>query len=280
MDTGRGLPRRSSSYFGKVLCIAPCAAFVVMACWPSSGSLAPAFTFAGGAGEAQERSQRTAMQYKKRSIALRKPFYSPDAKEFDEISSRWRQEARSGQATQVIRKPNQDKLPGMDDIYARKFSGNAAEDPIGGRKWYSLQVMYGDNPKKDLIRRHMEKFNAYLRGKLSAKNVQVATLAPGMVETEGEPALDKPAEKWTFETPMKRYGEVENRKDDSGTSAKNSPRETYTRGYLVRWDFQVPPAALPYMKKALYGEPTIVRFLLLGHTRKFSHEGEDNELFL
>mmetsp|Transcript_41946 Transcript_41946/g.96257 ORF Transcript_41946/g.96257 Transcript_41946/m.96257 type:complete len:287 (-) Transcript_41946:74-934(-) len=270
----------------QALCLVPCAVVLLAASWHATSPQAP--SFAGGVRKL-EREQRTAMQYKKRSIALKKPFNSADAERFAEIEQEWRHERRSGQAKEVVVKPDMSKLPSTKDIFARKFTGESSKDPVGGRKWYSLYMVYrADGGELTNVQKHIKKMNALLQGRLSAKNVEVATMTPpkglGALPLDGE--LDAtapvfPPNSWKLEMPMKVYGDVEKKGSDlSSMYAAKSPRATANDGFLVRWDFQLPPSAIEQLSKILYGEKTLLRFMFLKHTRQFHHAGEDNELLL
>mmetsp|Transcript_59877 Transcript_59877/g.110885 ORF Transcript_59877/g.110885 Transcript_59877/m.110885 type:complete len:271 (-) Transcript_59877:56-868(-) len=267
----------------KALCLVP---FVVALLAASFRASAP--SFAGGVTKLQ-KEPRTALQYKKRSIALKKPFYSPDAKRFADIEQEWRHERRSGQATDVVTKPDMSKLPSTEDIFSRKFSGESSQDPVGGRKWYSLYMVYGADTlaTKSLVETHVKKLNLLLQGKLSAKNIEVAVITQPKGTKETLPSdvdLDPKAPdlpgSWLLEMPMKVYGDVEKKGTLESRTAPSSPRTAHQNGYLLRWDFQLPPSAIEPLSRLLYREKTLLRFMFLKHTRQFHHVGEDNELLL
>merc|ERR1719410_2961261 len=75
----------------------------------------------------------------------------------------------------------------------------------------------------------------------------------------------------TLEYPMKEYGPL-------GRNQKY--KEKFTKATLIEIKMYAPVQAGEFIAKKIYSDNNILRFMVLGHTRRFGHAGEDNELFL
>jgi len=171
---------------------------------------------------------------------------------------------RSGPTTPTL---DWDKLPAIEDIYNRKYSGNATADPIGGRKRYSYYVMFKMSPKltSSSLSEKIMSYIWFLKNKMSCRDIKAQPMkSPIDGASTGTSTV-------TLEYPMKEYGEVPR-------DQKNKDR--YQKARLVKFDFYAPVTAHEYIQKKIYSDNDILRFMVLGHTRTFKHVGEDNELHL
>jgi len=159
---------------------------------------------------------------------------------------------------------NMDKLPAVEDIYARKFSGNADEDPIGGRKRYTYMVLFKHNPAdvgSNALKEKILKYIEFFKYKMSCRDIEARTIT----NFNGSPG------KVSLEYPMKEYGELDRNKKS---------KDRVDRADMVEFKFAAPVNAAEYIERMMYADTGIVRFMVLGHTRTFKHVGEDNELHL
>eukprot|EP00933_Yihiella_yeosuensis_P048298 TRINITY_DN4440_c0_g1_i1.p1 TRINITY_DN4440_c0_g1~~TRINITY_DN4440_c0_g1_i1.p1 ORF type:complete len:262 (+),score=38.12 TRINITY_DN4440_c0_g1_i1:103-888(+) len=160
---------------------------------------------------------------------------------------------------------NWDKLPAVEDLFKRKFTGNATEDPIGGRKRYTFHVLFRDDAATkgaEQLKTIILEYMGFFKYKMSCRDISAKTRnAP---DGSGSPLVQ-------LEYPMKEYG----------TIPRNKKRKSlYHKAKWVTFDFQAPTDAVFYIKKKLYSDNNIVRILALGHTVNFNHLGEDNEMHL
>ncbi|CAE8640190.1 unnamed protein product [Polarella glacialis] len=156
-----------------------------------------------------------------------------------------------------------DKLPALEDIYNRKYSGNAEEDPIGGRKRYTYYILFKNDQKlkAERMKEIVFEYMWFLKYKMSCKDITVkARKSP----IDGQAIT-------SLEYPMKEYGEVPREKQR---------KDKYSKARMVEFQFVAPIQAGEYIQKRLYADNDVVRFMVLGHTRHFKHVGEDNELLL
>lgn len=157
------------------------------------------------------------------------------------------------------------KLPPIEDIYERKFSGDASKDPIGGRKRYTFFVLYKLAPEtknttymetkvKDLI--------TFFKTKLSCRKIVA----------QGRKSPISGFQETQLEYPMKEYGEID----------RQNPKKAYSKAIFIQFDFYAPPQAKEYISKRLYSDRDCIRFMALCHTRHdgWHNVGEDNELHL
>jgi len=159
------------------------------------------------------------------------------------------------------------KLPPAEEIYNRKFSGNANEDPIGGRKRYTLYVLYKYDPGmpgQKAFKESRETFLKFLKFKMSCFNIR-GTMTNSPIDG---------AKRIKLEYPMKEYGE----KIRQGGSLK--AKAVYDTAIMMTWDFAAPPSAINYIKQDIYSDNQVLRHMLLKNTRNFNHIGEDNEAHL
>jgi len=167
---------------------------------------------------------------------------------------------RTGPTTPTI---DFDKLPAIDDIYNRKYSGNATVDPIGGRKRYSYFVLFKRSPGQTAagLSQLINEYIWFLKNKMSCKDIR-AKVMPSPIDQ---------SKMVTLEYPMKEYGDI-----PRGVMQKPE----YNKAYLVKYDFFAPVSAHEYIQRKIYADNNILRFMVIGHTRTFKHAGEDNELHL
>ncbi|CAK0841268.1 unnamed protein product [Prorocentrum cordatum] len=173
--------------------------------------------------------------------------------------------AESKPRSERFHKPmNWDKLPPTDDVYARKFSGNADTDAIGGRKRYTLYVLYKYDPSapgQQAFKESRERFAKFLKFKMSCFNV---------LGTQTKSPIDG-ANRIKLEYPMKEYGD----KVRQGGSLK--AKAIYDTAIMMTWNFAAPPSAISYIKQEIYSDNTVLRHMIIKNTRNFNHIGEDNE---
>lgn len=198
------------------------------------------------------------------AVAMRvSPYYSNLDKE---RMARMRKETRleRRRAPPVTQTLDFDKLPPIEDIYARKFTGNAETDPVGGRKRYTMTVLFkstGGKTQQEELKKQIYDYISFMKLKMSCKEIGA--------KVKKSP-IDGAAQ-ITLEYPMKEYGEV-----PRGLQTKKQ----YNKAIMVEFNFFSPVSALEYIKKKMFSDNNILRLLVLGHTRTFKHPGEDNELFL
>lgn len=155
------------------------------------------------------------------------------------------------------------KLPALEDIYNRQFTGDADVDPIGGRKRYLYYVMF----KQPAIRNSLElkktvaEYWYFLKKKMSCRDIQI---------TPRKSPIDR-QKITTLEYEMKEYGEI---------PREQKGKNKYQRAYMVEFKFKAPVTATQYIQRKLYSDNNVLRFMALSLTRSFSHAGEDNELLL
>ncbi|CAK0845522.1 unnamed protein product [Prorocentrum cordatum] len=157
-----------------------------------------------------------------------------------------------------------DKLPPTDDIYARKFTGNADQDPIGGRKRYTLYVLYKYDPSRPgqkAFEESREKFLKFLKFKMSCFNI-LGTVTKSPIDG---------ASRIKLEYPMKEYGD----KVRQGGTLK--AKAIYDTAVMMTWSFAAPPSTISYIKQQIYSDNAVLRHMIIKNTRNFNHVGEDNE---
>ncbi|CAE8624957.1 unnamed protein product [Polarella glacialis] len=159
--------------------------------------------------------------------------------------------------------PDYNKLPALEEIYNRKYSGNADDDPVGGRKRYTYYILFKNDQKlkAERMKEIVFEYMWFLKYKMSCKDITVkARKSP----IDGQAIT-------SLEYPMKEYGEVPREK---------ARKDKYSKARMVEFQFMAPIQAGEYIQKRLYADNDVVRFMVLGHTRHFKHVGEDNELLL
>lgn len=156
---------------------------------------------------------------------------------------------------------NFDKLPSIEDVFRRKYTGNAETDPIGGRMKYTYYVMYKFplDPSVKAIDDLIKDFIAFLKLRMSCKDIKGV-----------------PQKKVQLEYPMKEYGEAPRMSQGTGKARKRE----YSQAVQVRYDFKAPPMANEYITARIHRDNNILRFMRLGHFRSWRQPGEDNELLL
>eukprot|EP00929_Paragymnodinium_shiwhaense_P033436 TRINITY_DN18360_c1_g1_i1.p1 TRINITY_DN18360_c1_g1~~TRINITY_DN18360_c1_g1_i1.p1 ORF type:complete len:283 (+),score=71.13 TRINITY_DN18360_c1_g1_i1:94-942(+) len=210
------------------------------------------------------------------------PYYSNQDRE---RLARQRKEARIERRKKPykVNDLNFDKLPPINDIYSRKYSGNVEQDGPGGRKRYTMTIMYKYNPQKALtagtLKTKLDDLKIFMRTKMSCRDLVFhlgkSDTIKGTYQQRVTPNFksDKLGRESiiALEYPMKQYGEV-----PRGLQTKPQ----FDKAVMVDIDFFAPVGALEYIKKRLYADDDVLRLQVLGHTRTFKHLGEDNELFL
>jgi len=155
------------------------------------------------------------------------------------------------------------KLPALQDIYDRKFTGDADVDPIGGRKRYLYYIMFKQPaiPNAVAMKKIVADYWYFLKKKMSCRDIKIT---PRKSPVDNFPVT-------TLEYEMKEYGEI-----PRGQMGKNK----YQKAYMVEFKFKAPVSATQYIQKKLYSDNNVIRFMALSLTRSFTHVGEDNELLL
>jgi len=198
----------------------------------------------------------------------RSPFYSTLDRE---RMARRRQEVRElmrekrRKATKTTQTLNYEMLPSVEDIYSRQFTGNATVDPIGGRKRYTLIIFFKHDAAKsgpEAIKMQILDYIGFFKNRMSCRSV----MAKSMLSP-----IDGRSQITSLEYPMKEYGEI-----PKGEKTK----KVYHKAVLVKFEMFAPPDAIEYIRKRIYKDNMILRYMLLGHTRSFMDFGEDNELHL
>mmetsp|Transcript_42688 Transcript_42688/g.76531 ORF Transcript_42688/g.76531 Transcript_42688/m.76531 type:complete len:263 (-) Transcript_42688:73-861(-) len=191
------------------------------------------------------------------------PYYSNEDRE---RLARWRQEVREKvRADKQSHKPNEqlDKLPPLEDIYNRKYSGDADKDPIGGRKRYTYFVMFKTPAMRtpEDMKKVLAGYWFFLKKKMSCRNLRI---------TPRKSPIDN-GKMVTLEYEMKEYGEI---------PRGQQGRYKYGQAYMVEFNFAAPVSAGKYIQQQFYSDNNVLRFMSLAQTRTFTHAGEDNELLL
>merc|ERR1740121_3394020 len=148
-----------------------------------------------------------------------------------------------------VRAPlNYDKLPSIDDIYSRTFSGNGDTDPVGGRKRYTYYILYKYDPTemgKAAFKESREEFIRFLKFKMSCRDIKgVLTKSP----------IDG-AQRIRLEYPMKEYGA----KIREGGSLRR--KAEYDSAIMMTWNFYAPPGAVYYIDQRIYSDNSILRYM-------------------
>lgn len=211
------------------------------------------------------------------------PYYSNEDRE---RLKRGRQEMRikRRQEPPVTDHLNYDKLPPIDDVYSRQYSGDAEKDGPGGRKRYTMSILYkyhkDNNLDPNSLKLKLDDLKLFMLKKMSCKDIVVhlakADPLKNQYQTRVAPNF-KSSKKFmrssviSLEYPMKEYGEVPR-------GMKTKPQ--FDQAIMVEIDFLSPVGALEYIKKRLYADNSVLRLQVIGHTRTFAHIGEDNELHL
>lgn len=181
------------------------------------------------------------------------------AREFSQNSTWVRQQTEMGNIPTADLK----KLPALEDIYNRQFTGDADVDPIGGRKRYLYYVMFKQPAIRNAVdlKKTVAEYWYFLKKKMSCRDIQIT---PRKSPIDGQKIT-------TLEYEMKEYGEI-----PRGQKGKNK----YQRAYMVEFKFKAPVTATQYIQRKLYTDNNVLRFMALSLTRSFTHAGEDNELLL
>lgn len=176
-----------------------------------------------------------------------------------------REALRARVGDKISHKPiDMDKLPSVEDIYARKYTGDGDTDPIGGRKRYTYWILFknadttnGPSKLKPILLEYM----LYLKKKLSAKDIKVY---PRKSPIDNDIRVQ-------LEYEMKEYGEI---------PREQKRKNKYSSGTLVEFQFKAPVEAPELFGKKIYSDINVLRFMVMCQTRSFKHAGEDNELLL
>jgi len=229
---------------------------------PAFGGSWPAVGAGTSRGEAVVRRARN--KYAVRRLPGGRYYSNADR----ERLARQRSESRLARREQGLMKYtapiDYNTLPAVEDIYNRRYSGKATEDPIGGRKRYTYYILYKEAPgvtKPDNLKKKILEFIAFLRDKMSCRDIK-ASLRKSPIDSMSTVSL---------EYPMKEYGEI-----PRGQKEKRK----FNKAKMVEFQFYAPVSAGEYISKKIYSDIDILRFMVLGHTRTFKHVGEDNELHL
>lgn len=179
---------------------------------------------------------------------------------------------------------NYDNLPPVDDVYNRVYSGDAEKDGPGGRKRYTMSILYKYDKDKSLSPKSMkvklDELMLFMKKKMSCRDVVIHLSKADPVKNNAYMGRQLPnfqSNKFqpnsilSLEYPMKEYGEVPR-------GLKTKPQ--FDQAIMVEIDFMSPVAAVEYIKKRLYADNSVLRLQVIGHTRTFAHIGEDNELHL
>jgi len=157
-----------------------------------------------------------------------------------------------------------ENLPAVVDLYNRTFTGNADIDPIGGRRRYTYMILFKYAPGaggQERLKAMLLDYVKFFKYKMSCRNINV--------QLKRSPIDDQTTV--TLEYPMKEYGPL-------GRDQKY--KEKFTKASLIEIKMDAPVQAGEFIAKKIYSDNNILRFMVLGHTRRFGHAGEDNELFL
>jgi len=240
---------------------------------PSPSSLAFAAGLSAGV-PATRRGEAVVMHGKKRmnTAALRQG-RSPLISTLDrDRLARRRQEMREenrerrGQPAKTMASLNYEKLPSVEDIFSRTYSGDERNDPIGGRKRYTLYLMFKYDPAAQggpqWLRDNVLEYITFMKRRISCRNV---IAEPMLSPIDGRNKITQ------LEYPMREYGAL-----PKGQYSK----VVYNKGLLVKFQFSMPPTAHDYLDKKIYDDNNILRKTLLVHTHDFGRLGEDNELHL
>lgn len=164
-----------------------------------------------------------------------------------------------------------EKLPSVEDINSRVFSGIAKQDPIGGRKRYTYFIMFKfadgmERPKgtkdKPGLDDTIKEYIAYFQTRLSGMDITVKQRKDPRNSEQSVIEL---------EYPMPEYGP---------STRGQVKRRIHNQATLIEFNLKLPPSAINYVRKKLYLDNRIVRWLCLKHTTRFHHAGEDSELVL
>mmetsp|Transcript_12558 Transcript_12558/g.22176 ORF Transcript_12558/g.22176 Transcript_12558/m.22176 type:complete len:250 (+) Transcript_12558:104-853(+) len=173
-------------------------------------------------------------------------------------------EAKKNPRNKPVKKFNFDALPEIQDVYNRKFTGDGDIDPIGGRKRYTLHVIFrrGDgmnNPNnlKIAILKHM----TFFKKKLSCKKVKAQVMKSPI---DGSDVT-------VLEAQCAQYGEL---------PREQKVRNKYEEGTYMQYELTMPAMAVPYLTDFLYKDLNLLRHAIYGHTLHFANIGEDSELLL
>jgi len=236
-----------------------------------TADLARVFTFAGPASDSQ--SGVFAASSQKTSLLTRRAVekYAPVEYYANEDRARM---ARMRRETRIevrardwgAHKPMLDmnKLPSVEDIYDRKYTGDADNDPVGGRKRYTMFVLFknaDEAAQGQRLKQCILEYMYFFKKEMSCKNIKAF---PRKSPIDGNRVT-------TLEYEMKEYGLI-----PRGQQGKNK----YGTATMVEFQFMAPPDAIPYMQSKIYSDNNILRFQVYGHTMAFKHRGEDNELLL
>lgn len=191
------------------------------------------------------------------------PYYSNEDRE---RLARRRQEVREQvRADKQSHKPDiqLDKLPAIEDVYNRQYSGNVDEDPVGGRKRYTYWVMFKRPAMRTStdMKKILAEYMFFFKKKMSCRNIKIT---PRRSPIDGQSVV-------SLEYEMKEYGEI-----PRGQKLKNK----YQQAYMIEINLAAPVTANRYIQKKFYTDNNILRFMCISQTRSFNHAGEDNELLL
>jgi len=157
-----------------------------------------------------------------------------------------------------------ENLPAVVDLYNRTFTGNAEIDPVGGRRRYTYMILFKHAPGaagQEKLKSILLDYIKFFKTKMSCLHIK-AELKRSPIDNERTV---------TLEYPMKEYGPL-------GRDQKF--KEKFTKATLIEIKMFAPVQAGQFIAKKIYNDNNVLRFMVLGHTRRFGHAGEDNELFL
>eukprot|EP00930_Biecheleria_cincta_P005145 TRINITY_DN106064_c0_g1_i1.p1 TRINITY_DN106064_c0_g1~~TRINITY_DN106064_c0_g1_i1.p1 ORF type:complete len:264 (-),score=52.99 TRINITY_DN106064_c0_g1_i1:55-846(-) len=227
--------------------------------------LASVFTFAGPAAASQ--SGVLAASSQKASLLTRRAteyYNNADRERLARQRREKRIEVRS--RDWKAHKPILDmsKLPSVEDIYDRTYSGDADKDPIGGRKRYTMFVLFknaDEAAQGQRLKQVILEYMYFFKKEMSCRYIKAF---PRKSPIDGNKVT-------ALEYEMKEYGLL-----SRGQKSKNK----YSTATLVEFQFMAPINAVSYIRAKMFGDSNILRFQVFCNTMAVQHTGEDNELLL
>lgn len=257
----RPVLQRRVALGGILLCVAALALT-----W--TASLGEVFAFAGARSSHQSWLASSSPELEEMPLIVRRvsPYYSNEDRERLAKQRQERRLALRERKGKQSHKPMVDtaKLPAIEEIYTRSYSGDADVDPIGGRKRYTYWVLFKhadttNTPGK--LKPIILEYMLFLKKKMSCRDIKVY---PRKSPIDG-------ASVTSLEYEMKEYGEI---------PREQKLKNKYSRATLIEFQFKAPPDAIELISRRFYSDINILRFMTMCHTRDFKHAGEDNELLL
>eukprot|EP00931_Biecheleriopsis_adriatica_P118008 TRINITY_DN93482_c0_g1_i1.p1 TRINITY_DN93482_c0_g1~~TRINITY_DN93482_c0_g1_i1.p1 ORF type:complete len:291 (+),score=66.88 TRINITY_DN93482_c0_g1_i1:130-873(+) len=232
-----------------------------------TASLREVLTFTGASASGQVSHSFPSQQELPSIVRRVSPYYSNEdrerlAKQRQERRLALKERAGSKQSHKPL--IDMDKLPAIEEIYTRAYTGDADIDPIGGRKRYTYWVLFKhadttNTPGK--LKPIILEYMLWLKKKMSCRNIKVF---PRKSPIDGNSIVQ-------LEYEMKEYGEI---------PREQKLKNKYSRATLVEFQFQAPADAQELIGRRFYSDINVLRFMVMCHTRNFKHAGEDNELLL